>query len=62
MYYFRKGVCNNISRWNMDTNKLVYVALELGSSHLSGLLAYKDALGRVVWRVRAVSYMGLSTT
>lgn len=32
----------------MDTNKLVYVALELGSSHLSGLLAYKDALGRVV--------------
>lgn len=32
----------------MDTNKLVYVALELGSSHVSGLLAYKDALGRVV--------------
>lgn len=32
----------------MDTDKLVYVALELGSSHLSGLLAYKDALGRVV--------------
>ena len=32
----------------MDTKKLVYVALELGSSHLSGLLAYKDALGRVV--------------
>ena len=26
----------------------MYVALELGSSHLSGLLAYKDALGRVV--------------
>lgn len=32
----------------MDTNKLVYVALELGSSHICGLLAYKDALGRVV--------------
>ena len=32
----------------MDTNKLVYVALELGSSHIRGLLAYKDALGRVV--------------
>ncbi|MDD6934473.1 MAG: cell division protein FtsA, partial [Bacteroidales bacterium] len=32
----------------MDADKFVYAALELGSSHIRGLLAYKDASGRVV--------------